>query len=152
MLRQILLVECDEPCSVGGYLACSFTLLYFTFHGAERFPKVIQDQVIHFINSLVAFGGKCGKSLLHRVHRISPVLSKCSIVCSMMPSEVELQILTFPLDFVLFGRRRLTDIAKIVLIVMSPVLQCDAYSVRPMHRAVRHLTGHRSKRSMRSSR
>lgn len=44
---------------LGGYLAYGLTLLYFTFHGAERFPKDIQDQVILFINSLVAFGGKC---------------------------------------------------------------------------------------------
>ena len=35
-----------------GCLACSLTLLYFSFHGAEGFPKVIQDQVILFINSL----------------------------------------------------------------------------------------------------
>lgn len=46
-------------CDPRGYLAYSLTLLYFTFHGAERFPKDIQDQVILFINSLVAFGGKC---------------------------------------------------------------------------------------------
>ena len=35
-----------------GYLACSLTLLYFSFHGAEGFPKVIQDQDILFTNSL----------------------------------------------------------------------------------------------------